>query len=101
MNINFEDVITKANKRKDDLVSLTTLLKEAPEMLSNLACIYAWVGAVRSVYDALDTEGRGMLPSGVQAALCSINSTRQSLADAIGDARAVRGLSRLVVKDAS
>ena len=61
MNINFEDIITKANARKDALLAVQSSMSEAKYMLGQLDELDAWAKVLRDRTVALDEEGRQLL----------------------------------------
>lgn len=66
MNIKYEDIIEKANQRKlalQEFERQTSRVAELLNMLEISANIYA---SVYAAWNALDTEGKKMLPSEVQ-----------------------------------
>lgn len=71
MNINYDEIITKANTRKNQLQKLTELLKQQPEMLEALRNVREWSLMVSDCWAGIDEEGRSLLPPGVQAGLSS------------------------------
>ena len=62
MNIDYSEIITKANYRKTNLQKLAELLNSAGEMSRNLSFVQGWSNSVRDLYKVLDTEGRQLIP---------------------------------------
>ena len=76
MNINFEDIITKANECKERLGRLVKLLDDAQTFYDDLLVTANWLGGLANEYYNLDQEGREMLPPNVRSALASVASVR-------------------------
>lgn len=83
MNINYDEIITKANQRKERLQGLTERLKRQPEMLSKLQEVQQWATEVRDWHNVLDDEGRTLLPLRVRGSLASSATTVVRIGQAI------------------
>lgn len=57
MNINYDEIITKANTRKNQLQKLTELLKQQPEMLEALRNVHEWSLMVSDCWAGLMKRG--------------------------------------------
>ena len=96
MNINYEDIITKANNRKDRLQQLVVLLESADCMNCDLLSVSDWLRELSNVYTNLDEEGRAMLPAKVKNTLNFISQTRTFLGRVISDNNGRNGIELLV-----
>lgn len=79
MEINYEDIITKANARKEALIGLTTLLNQAEENSTKLIAVRDWLDTVKLAFIKLDNEGKEMLPDHVLTALNKVSITLSEL----------------------
>ena len=61
MNINFDEIITKANERKDQLQAVVRMLERVPEHAHALNKALAFFGGMASSIAALDAEGKTLL----------------------------------------
>jgi hypothetical protein len=75
MDIDYAAIIEKANTRKERLQGLAERLKRQPEMLSKLQEVQQWATEVRNWHNALDDEGRTLLPLRVRGSLASSTTT--------------------------
>ena len=96
MNINYEDIITKANNRKDRLQQLVVLLESADCMTCNLLAVSDWLRNIENVYTNLDEEGRAMLPAKVKNTLEYISQTRTYLGRVFSDNNGHNGIELLI-----
>lgn len=98
MKINYDEIITKANERKEKLQKLTELLREQPAQVNALLAILGWATEVHRVHASLDTEGRSLLPKDLQRALLYTSSVVGSLSSAhdIGRADVLSGIAKWV-----
>ena len=61
MKINYDEIITKANARKDALQALVPLLEALPAHLAAVEAASNALYAAHTAYNALDAEGRSLL----------------------------------------
>jgi len=94
MKINYDEIITKANKRKDTLQALVVLIEEAPAMMAHLTCMMQWANDLYPLYRELDGEGKAMLPSAYRETLNDLDKIRDRMSqlNRFGSS----GISRLV-----
>lgn len=98
MNIDYAKIIEMADKRRETLMALSEKLNKAAAFHGVLEGILKWVEEVYALYNALDDEGRKLLPPSVLTAMQYISTTYSKLSDAIdnrkcnpgGDAFGVR-----------
>ena len=83
MNINYDEIITKANQRKERLQELNARLEKQPEMLRKLQEVQQWATKVRDWHNALDDEGRTLLPLRVRDSLARSATTIVRIGQAI------------------
>lgn len=78
MKIAFEDIISAANTRKDNLLRLQDILNvsDVDEMYQKLTEVYAWASELKEAYDALDMEGRNMVPAQLRDQIYCTNLVR-------------------------
>jgi len=79
MNINYEDIITKANTRKDALKQVEAMLADAPTMLERLEAVSKWFKELSLAYALLDSEGQLMIPEKMRMTLAFRNATAGNL----------------------
>lgn len=99
MKIDYSKIIELGDKRRVALQNIAALLDEAKAMDSKLAEVQTWVDKVAVGYEALDTEGRLLLPQPVQIALTSLRYVRQHVSNARLDSSS--GISMLICEDES
>ena len=58
MKINFDDIITKANARKDALINLTNWVKEAGDLMARLDELHNIGASIKVAISLLDTEAQ-------------------------------------------
>lgn len=68
MNINFEDIITKANDRKEALMKLQTILGRIDEVIEAMEFLADWHAEFHVAYKALDYEGKELIPEKMKQA---------------------------------
>lgn len=85
MNINYDEIITKANDRKLLLQSLTTQLEKTPDVLRQLTEARLWADQVHRTFASLDQEGRELLPMKIRKALLYASFTVTYIGRAIED----------------
>jgi hypothetical protein len=61
MNINFDQIIEKANQRKNALVALQSRVQALPEILKDLEELRQWGVALEFEIRALDVEGQQLV----------------------------------------
>ena len=96
ININYEEIITKANERKERLQQLILLLNDAQDRYDELVEASDWLRELSNVYNKLDEEGRQMLPKSVKNTFEYITSTRTFLGYVISDNNGLNGVARLL-----
>lgn len=64
MNIDYAKIIETANKRKETLEALTETLRGLEDCAEKLAGVSLYMRELSGRYDAIDTEGRKLLPPG-------------------------------------
>jgi hypothetical protein len=67
MNIDYSDIIAKANKRKEALEKFTNLLMDFNEMNDQLKEANGYMLSVRAALDNIDPEGKALVPDYVRA----------------------------------
>jgi hypothetical protein len=67
MNINYQELITAVNKRKDALQEFERLVILAPDMAECLSSIAQFATELHAATEALDPEALKMLPVGLIA----------------------------------
>ena len=73
MKIDFEDIITKANTRKELLQEMTGLLDEFPAYYDQFLRFFAYLNNVAVTFRDLDDEGKNMLPKDIKSSLICIH----------------------------
>ena len=96
ININYEEIITKANERKERLQQLILLLNDAQDRYDELVEAFDWLCELLNVYNKLDEEGRLMLPKSVKNAFDFMTSTRTLLGRVISDNNGHNGVASLL-----
>jgi len=66
MNIDYSDIIAKANKRKEALEKFTNLLMDFNEMNDQLKEANDYMLLVRAALDNIDPEGKALVPKYVR-----------------------------------
>lgn len=61
MKINFDDIITKANARKDALIGFSNQVNQAHLLLRDIQGLHAHLSALMASIKALDSEARSMV----------------------------------------
>lgn len=84
MNINFDEIITKANERKDNLQRTVRMLERLPEQAAALNTALAFFGQMAVVLQKLDVEGKTLLGTSLGEPLmhCRIQSVAGLCMDA-------------------
>lgn len=62
MKIDYDEIITKANERKEQLQALTTQLQDIEAQAVKLGEVLQYFSGLNSARNALDAEGRNLLP---------------------------------------
>lgn len=66
MNIDYSDIIAKANKRKEDLEKFTNLLMDFNEMNDQLKEANDYMRLVKTALNDIDPEGKALIPEYVR-----------------------------------
>lgn len=66
LKIPYEDIIAKANKRKEKLQKMEELAEGLPDLIMDMQRVADELEEFYSVYYALDQEGRNLLPKTLQ-----------------------------------
>jgi hypothetical protein len=85
MNINYGEIITKANERKDALKALSEALKDAQSQATKLHEALNYFAGLLSLMQAIDPEGRNMLGAVNSAVLQAAAHAENYKREAFGD----------------
>ena len=99
MNINYDEIITKANERKVVLQNIAATLKEAEEVYDKMAGIIGWLVYLNDMYKRLDTEGRELMPKRERNAMMWLDKTIESACYALSNQQTASGLGYLCPED--
>lgn len=91
MNINYDDIITNANKRKDDLKRIESLINRSPDALEKARDVLAFVAELSAAYKNLDGEGRKLLPTKLHEYLEYSSSTVTAATTVISHRNSIGG----------
>ena len=75
MSIDYAGIIRKANERKEALQRAAQLLERAPGELQTFWDNVSYFGALKTVLEALDTEGKSLLGPTEISSVCTYISS--------------------------
>lgn len=78
MKINYDEIITKANERKEQLQALTTKLQDIEAQAVKLGEALQYFSELKSARDALDAEGQKLLPPSLSSRLYHVGERASS-----------------------
>lgn len=99
MNINYDEIITKANERKVLLQNIAATLRDAEEMYNKVSDVVAWLSYLRDMYKRLDAEGRALLPKRERLAMDFLHITIDSASFVLSNNQSETGLGYLCPED--
>ena len=74
MNINYDEIIHKANARAEKLKALTEKLAPIQEKAEQLAAALVYFHNLREAVNDLDAEGRALLPEGIESRVAHVGA---------------------------
>lgn len=95
MNINYDEIITKANQRKDALKALSGALKDVQSQATKLHEAMNYFAELLPLLQAIDPEGRNMLGAVNSAVLQAAAQAETYKREAFGDLSACRRITWL------
>ena len=95
MNINYDEIITKANERKDALKALSEALKDAQSQATKLHEALNYFAELLPLLQAIDPEGRNMLGAVNSAVLHAAAQAENYKREAFGDLNVNRRITWL------
>lgn len=95
MNINYDEIITKANERKDALKTLSEALKDAQSQATKLHEALNYFAGLQPLLQAIDPEGRNMLGAVNSAVLHAAVQAERHKCEAFGDLSVCRRITWL------
>ena len=99
MNINYDEIITKANERKVVLQNIAAVLRDAEEVYDKMSCVIGWLTHLKDMYKRLDHEGRCLLPEREREALDRLNYTIGQASEVLSEQTYKSGLGYLCPED--
>lgn len=99
MNINYDEIITKANERKLVLQNIVATLRDAEEVYDKMSGIVGWLIYLNDMYKRLDAEGRALLPKRERLAMDSLHNTIDSASFVLSNNQSKTGLGYLCPED--
>ena len=95
MNINYDEIITKANQRKDALKALSEALKDVQSQATKLHEAMNYFAELLPLLQAIDPEGRNMLGAVNSAVLQAAAQAESYKREAFGDLNVNRRITWL------
>lgn len=99
MNINYDEIITKANERKVVLQNIVATLRDAEEIYDKMSGIVGWLTYLNDMYKRLDHEGQCLLPEREREALGRLNYTIVRASEVLSEQTYKSGLGYLCPED--
>lgn len=99
MNINYDEIITKANERKVVLQNIVATLRDAEEIYDKMHGVIGWLTYLNDMYKRLDDEGRCLLPEREREALYRLNYTIGRASEVLREPMYKSGLVYLCQED--
>lgn len=99
MNINYDEIITKANERKVLLQNIAAMLRDAEKIYDKMSGIVEWLVYLNDMYKWLDAEGRALLPKRERYAMDFLHSTIDSANVVLSNNQGKNGLAYLCPED--
>lgn len=99
MNINYDEIITKANERKLVLQNIVATLRDAKEVYDKMSGIVGWLIYLNDMYKRLDAEGRALLPKRECLAMDFLHSTIDFANAVLSNNQSKTGLGYLCPED--
>lgn len=95
MNINYDEIIHRANERAEKLKALTERLAPIQEKAEQLAAALVYFYNLREAVDDLDAEGRALLPAGLEHRVTYVGATAKYALEQLAE-DSLRNLQALI-----
>lgn len=95
MNINYDEIIHRANVRAEKLKALTERLAPIQEKAEQLAAALVYFHNLSGAVDDLDAEGRALLPASLEHRVTYVGATAKTVWEQLTE-NSLRNLQALV-----